>query len=213
MLKAPQRSKRRLAAKLGDAAAAEAARRLAACALEDLAAWPGPAWLAPTSLDDLDEIGGNAGHGVLLQGEGNLGARIARVAKTLHRRGFGEQIFIGIDCPALDGGYLLRAADALRDYDVVLGPADDGGVVLMGTRRAWPALEALPWSTDQLRTTLAEACRQTGQRVATLEPRADIDTVADLGRLRSTLARDRRPARRALCEWLARLETDPQHIT
>src|SRR5690606_37370137 len=70
MLKAPSRSKRRLAAARGDAAASEAARRLAACALEDLAAWPGPTWLAPADRTDLDWLGDAAArHRVVLQGE------------------------------------------------------------------------------------------------------------------------------------------------
>src|SRR5690606_21879150 len=92
--------------------------------------------------------------------------------------------------------------------DVVLGPAADGGVVLMGTRRAWPALEPLPWSTDRLGAALGEACRRAGSSVASLEPRTDIDTFADLTGLGRTLARDRRPARRALREWLERVEAD-----
>src|SRR5690606_9783520 len=144
MLKAPERSKRRLAARLGDAVAAEAARRLAACAVEDLAAWPGRSWLAPAAPGDLDWLGDAAtGHSIVLQGEGNLGARIERVAATLRRQGLDAQIFIGIDCPELDAAYLARAAAALETHDFVLGPATDGGVVLMGARRAWPPLEPL----------------------------------------------------------------------
>lgn len=211
LLKAPQRSKRRLAAGLGDAAAAEVARRLAACALEDLAAWPGPTWLAPASLEDLEGLGTDAGHGVLLQGEGNLGARIARVAEQLHMRGYEEQIYIGIDCPTLNEAYLRRAAHALRTHEVVLGPAADGGVVLMGTRGAWPPLAALPWSTARLGAALAATCRAAGRRVATLDARADVDTTADLAPLRGALAHDGRPARRALSEWLGRLDPAPPH--
>ena len=208
MLKAPERSKRRLAAKLGDALAAEAARRLAACAVEDLAAWPGPSWLAPAEPGDLDWLGDAAtDHSIVLQGEGNLGARIARVAATLRHQGLDAQIFIGIDSPELDVGYLERAAAALEAHDFVLGPATDGGVVLMGARRAWPPLEPLPWSSRDLGAALESACRAAGASVATLEPRADIDTCDDLVRLRRTLAGDMRPARRALRGWLDEIKT------
>lgn len=208
MLKAPERSKRRLAARLGDAVAAEAARRLAACAVEDLAAWPGRSWLAPAAPGDLDWLGDAAtGHSIVLQGEGNLGARIERVAATLRRQGLDAQIFIGIDCPELDAAYLARAAAALETHDFVLGPATDGGVVLMGARRAWPPLEPLPWSTPGLGAALDAACRAAGGSVATLEPRTDIDTCDDLARLRRTLAGDTRPARRALRGWLDEIAT------
>lgn len=203
MLKAPERSKRRLAARLGDAAAAEAARRLAACAVEDLAAWPGPTRLAPEAPGDLDWLGdAAAGLAIVPQGDGNLGARIARVAAALRAQNLEMQIFIGIDCPELDAAYLERAAAALDEHDFVLGPADDGGVVLMGARRAWPPLEPLPWSTPALGAALEAACRAAGASVATLAPRTDIDTCDDLARLRRTLAGDMRPARRALRGWL-----------
>jgi len=207
MLKAPQRSKRRLVPVLGDAAATETARRLAACALEDLAAWPGPTWLAHAVHGDVDGLGdAAAAHALVPQGEGNLGARIARVEAALRGQGLAYQIFVGIDCPELDGAYLARAAAALDEHDVVLGPAADGGVVLMGTRRPWPPLEPLPWSTHRLGAELAAACRRAGASVAALETKADIDTVEDLARLRRALSEDPRPARRALCRWLGEIE-------
>jgi len=52
-LKAPARSKRRLATEIG-AAATDAAEHLLACALEDAAAWRGPVVLAPAADADAD---------------------------------------------------------------------------------------------------------------------------------------------------------------
>src|SRR5690606_15127062 len=144
-------------------------------------------------------------HGVVLQGEGNLGARIAHVSGVLRERGFARQIFIGIDCPKLDETYLRSAADALDRHDVVLGPAADGGVVLMGSRRPGPPLEPLPWSTQRLGAALEAACRSVGASIATLEPRPDIDTFDDLEPVGRALADDPRPARQALREWLERV--------
>src|SRR5690606_22714011 len=143
-----------------------------------------PTWLAPADHADLEWLRDGrlcddslrdaaARHSVVLQGEGNLGARISRVADTLREQGFGTQMFIGTDCPGLDEVYLERAADALAECDVVLGPASDGGVVLMGTRSGWPALAPLPWSTERLGAALAEACRLSARSVAALEPRTD----------------------------------------
>lgn len=203
MVKAPQRSKRRLAAELGDAAAVEAARRLTACALEDLAAWPGPTWLATAASGDADALGLEvSSHALVAQGNGNLGERIARVDAALRAHGVRNLMFIGIDCPELDAEYVHRAADTLLEFDFVLGAAHDGGVVLMGARCAWPALSGLPWSTDRLRSALAAACAGGGRRVATLACRYDIDTLADLRGLGERLAHDARPARIALREWL-----------
>ncbi|HEX7082101.1 MAG TPA: DUF2064 domain-containing protein [Gammaproteobacteria bacterium] len=207
MLKAPARSKRRLAAEIGRSAAAEAAAKLAACALEDLASWPGPTCVAPAAAADLDWLAERsaAEHTVVLQSRGNLGVRINRLNRTLHARGLTRQIFIGIDCPEIDCAYLRRAAALLGERDAVLGPADDGGVVLMGARRPWPPLRNLEWSTPRLGAQLRAACEAAGFGVAALDPRADIDTFTDLIGLGARLGTDRRPAREALAAWLASL--------
>lgn len=203
MLKAPERSKRRLAATIGERAA-DVASHLSACALEDLAAWPGPVCLAPAAPGDRAWLNGRSPAGAMLvqQAGGNLGERIEHVGRALRARGHRRQIFIGIDCPELDPPYLGRAALALESHDTVLGPASDGGVVLLGTRTAWPDLSTLPWSGADLLRALRTRCESDGQRIALLEPRSDVDTVADLLGARERLRGDRRAARRALHGWL-----------
>jgi rSAM/selenodomain-associated transferase 2 len=112
--------------------------------------------------------------------------------------------FIGSDAPALDPGYLREARLALERSDVALGPAADGGVTLMGSRRPWPRdLPALPWSSAELGAALERACRADGSSVARLEERGDVDRASDLARLDAELAGDERPARRRLRAWLA----------
>lgn len=204
MAKAPQRSKRRLAAEIGERAV-EAARHFYACALEDVAGWPGPAFLALAAAADrtLLEPAAPVGIRTVLQPAGNLGERIERVQAELLAAGHARQIFIGVDCPELDRDYLRRAAAALEAHDVVLGPARDGGVVLMGSARPWPALGGLSWSTATLGEELRARCAAAGYRTALLEERGDVDTLADLLDSVATLRADRRPARRALHRWLA----------
>lgn len=203
MLKAPERSKRRLARDIGPLAV-EAARRLCACALEDAAAWPGPVCYAPATTADRAwlEAELHPGARLLTQRGANLGARLENVSNRLRRRGHVRQLFIGIDCPQLDQAYLRRAAAALARHDVVLGPAADGGAVLLGTRTGWPPLGDLPWSTDRLYERLLTLCRGHGLRVATLDARADVDDLPDLLAAGRGLERDRRPARRALRAWV-----------
>jgi glycosyltransferase A (GT-A) superfamily protein (DUF2064 family) len=201
MMKSAVRSKRRLAEHIGAQRATQAAERLLACAREDLAAWPGPVCVAPSAPDEQ----GDAPPAVafVVQHGGNLGERINHVNDELLRLGFDRQLFIGIDCPSLDLPYLQRAAVALVDHDAVLGPAPDGGVVLMGVRGRWPELADLPWSTSELCASLRTACRAAGASTALLTRRNDVDTVADLLAVRTDLRGDLRPARRALVGWLA----------
>lgn len=201
MMKSPARSKRRLAELIGAQRATEAAQRLLDCAYEDLAGWAGPKCVAP-SADDERAGTPSADAIVVVQRGRNLGERINHVNDEIIRRGFKRQLFIGIDCPGLDVPYLDRAAAALDDQDTVLGPADDGGVVLMGVRGRWPALSALPWSTSELFESLRAACAAAGSSVAMLPRRRDIDTADDLITLRTELRTDPRPARRALVRWI-----------
>ena len=62
-------------------------------------------------------------------------------------------LLIGTDCPGLDASYLDSALARLQQGDdVVIGPAEDGGYVLIGVRRPEANLfRAIPWSTDRLR--------------------------------------------------------------
>jgi len=200
MMKSPARSKRRLAELIGAQRATEAAQRLLDCACEDLAGWAGPKCVAPSAEDERAEA--PSADAVVVQRGGNLGERINHVNDELIRLGFERQLFIGIDCPSLDLPYLDSAAAALDAQDTVLGPADDGGVVLMGVRGRWPALAALPWSTSELFESLRGACAAGGSSVAILPRRRDIDTASDLVTLRAELRTDPPPARRALVRWL-----------
>lgn len=204
MLKAPERSKQRLAERIGSLASA-LAERLCSCALEDLDTWPGPVCLAPAAAADIDWLGERTlgTEHVVLQAPGNLGERINHVNAALGRAGHDRQIFIGIDCPELDDGYLADAARALDTHDAVLGPARDGGVVLMGARRPWPPLGGLDWSSAELGSQLGALCRSRDWRIRELPTRTDVDTLEDLGGLKRTLSDDARPARRRLSDWLA----------
>ena len=124
---------------------------------------------------------------VLLQGEGDLGARIERVLRAaLQRAAFA--IAIGADAPALPGRLLEAARAALADADAVIGPADDGGFYLLGLR-ACPEglLSDLPWSSSDTYTRTLERLRSRGLRVEVLERWFDVDRVEDLDRLRDAL--------------------------
>ena len=140
---------------------------------------------------------------VLQQGE-NLGERINYVDSELRSRdrGISRLLFLGTDCPGLDSAYLEQAALELQRADAVLGPAGDGGVVLMGARRPWPDLSGLGWSTRDLFAELQDVCLDAGWSVATLDTRKDVDTLQDLLGAGAVLAGDRRRARRDFAEWL-----------
>jgi uncharacterized protein len=115
------------------------------------------------------------------QPEGDLGARMCAATAACN----GPALVIGTDCPALTEVHIRGAANALRDdADVILIPAEDGGYVLIGTRKAHPALFAdIHWGT---KTVLAETrARIIGLRLVLAErpPLWDVDTENDIARL------------------------------
>ncbi len=112
------------------------------------------------------------------QPDGDLGARMLAAMAD------GPTLVIGADCPALTADHLRAAAAALREADVVLIPAEDGGYVLIGTRVPQPALFAgIAWGAD---TVLAETrARIDAQGLTARELPAlwDVDTEDDLARM------------------------------
>ena len=201
----PGIGKKRIASDLGKAKTSVLAQHLLATALEDASHWNGPVVLAPASRGDAEWAGKLLDRPceVIPQPEGNLGIRINAVDRELRRVGHTHVIFVGSDAPILDADYFARAAAALLTHDAVLGPADDGGVTLMGSRRAWPQLASLPWSSAELGDALELICIKNGLTVYSLDRRYDIDRANDLPRLYGDLRHDKRPARRRLRKWLA----------
>lgn len=114
------------------------------------------------------------------QGEGDLGARMARAARrTLD--GGESVLLIGTDCPELDAAQLQRAADALQRSDATLLPTFDGGYVLLGLNRFHPSLfNGIAWSTDCVATETMRRMNTLGWRVERHATVHDIDEPADL---------------------------------
>ena len=115
------------------------------------------------------------------QAGGDLGARMACVPAPC--------LILGADSPHLPLSLLSAALAAVPAYDVVLGPADDGGYFLIGLRAPQPALfEGIAWSTETvLAQTLAKAAALT-LSVSLTPPWYDLDTPDDLHRLVRDLA-------------------------
>jgi len=198
--------KSRLARALGAPQALAIAQALLECALEDARAWPGALVIAPENPAEASWA-----HGLLerasvqAQPAGNLGERLNAVDAAVRALGHERVLFIGSDAPSLTVSDLLAAHTALDASDVVLAPARDGGVTLMGSRLAWPDLARLPWSGPTLGEALEECCRSHARSVMRLPDSYDVDEASDLPTARHALAADPRPARRRLHELLVKI--------
>lgn len=115
----------------------------------------------------------------------DLGERMRRAAADALTRAR-VVVLAGCDCPDLDAGYVEQALDALVSHDAVLGPAEDGGYVLLGLRRAAPELFAgLPWGTERVAAITRERMRGLGWRWAERPVLWDLDRPEDLARYRA----------------------------
>jgi glycosyltransferase A (GT-A) superfamily protein (DUF2064 family) len=98
-------------------------------------------------------------------------------------------VLIGTDCPGYHGAYLSAALDALTDHDAVLGPAADGGYVLIGLRRPAAALFAgMPWGTDAVLAGTRSALASLGWSWVELPTLSDLDRPEDLAQVPDLLA-------------------------
>ncbi len=208
----PGTGKRRLARCLGEAQTLAVASALLECVLEDAAAWPDQLIISPAEASDAQWAGRLVSRPawVVPQPHGNLGERIAKVDAVVRARGCDRVLFIGSDAPSMRLEDLTAARAALDHSDIVLIPAADGGVTLMGSRVAWPDLTDLPWSEASLGEALERRCAHSGRAVTRLAGSYDVDTPADLARAVDQLAGDTRPARRRLHALLRELAlTEP----
>lgn len=141
-----------------------------------------------------------AGFRLLPQEGDDLTARLTGLLDRLLDEGHPAALVMDSDSPTLPMAYVAEAVRALAvvEADVVVGPSDDGGYYLIGLRAPHPALfEGVPWSTPGLLAATLDRARRLGLRVRLLPSWFDVDTAADLRRLRAEIAGAGGPARTA----------------
>lgn len=139
--------------------------------------WCDPAGDTPEACG---EMAGRFGMTPHIQAGQDLGSRMHHALETAFERS-DAAVLIGSDCPELDSDYLARAFDSLAGHDVVIGPAHDGGYMLIGMKRAQPRLfDPLPWGTPDVLDRTRKRLGETGCRWAELPTLRDIDQPEDL---------------------------------
>jgi hypothetical protein len=121
----------------------------------------------------------------------DLGARMAYgLADVLAQRA-DAAVIIGTDCPDIDSAYIHSAFELLAakpDCDVVLGPAEDGGYVLLGLKQFEPELFVdIRWGSEYVLTQTANKISGCGLRALRLPALMDIDRPEDLQLLQQRL--------------------------
>lgn len=100
--------------------------------------------------------------------------------------GYGKVISIGNDCPELTVSTLQRAVSMLQSHPVVLGPATDGGVYLIGVHKSVfnaSEFKKLPWLQDSLFDAICQELVGLDIPFRCLQTLSDLDDTEDLIRL------------------------------
>lgn len=197
----PGLAKTRLAATIGDTAAADLAAAALLDTLDAVAAAPtaGRVVAMTGNLQQAircDEITGRLAEFTVIP---QRGADFAERLANGHADAFtGDPVLqIGMDTPQVTAGLLADCGQALMGTDAVLGPATDGGWWVLGVSHPSMAecLRSVPMSRPDTGALTLAALRGKGIDVETVDELADFDTVDDLDAVRRRCAPDSRFAR------------------
>jgi len=121
-----------------------------------------------------------------------FGRCLLQTLRDLLSMGYGSAIVLNSDSPTLPTALLCAAAESLArpECGIVLGPAEDGGYYLLGTRRADAHLfKKIAWSTDQVAEQTRQRAAERGLAVRELPSWYDVDDRQGLSQLIGDLGR------------------------
>lgn len=111
----------------------------------------------------------------------SLGERMADSFQMGFDAGAKHVVVIGCDCAQMGIEPLRQAFSALDRCDVVLGPVQDGGYILIGLRKPEPCLfEEMPWSMPELYAETRRRLQQHHLSLFELPMLSDVDRPDDL---------------------------------
>lgn len=189
----PGLSKTRLGIRLGDRNAAALTDAFTRDALDKVRSLDAPLVIAGSATSTIQEnvyfcsLARRFKAGLIDQGQGNLGVRMARVMAPFTS---GGAVLMGTDTPSLPASAIRRALSLIRHNRVVLGPSLDGGYYLVGIHGVVPDMfRGIQWGEARvLRQTLARLARL-GIRPALAPTWYDVDRWDDLMLLTEHLRR------------------------
>lgn len=137
------------------------------------------------------------------QGE-NLGARMTHSFQQIFQQGFKKALLIGSDSPDLPEDIFIRAFKELETYDMVIGPASDGGYYISGFREnsfSPQVLEGISWSTEVVFDQTCKNIEEEGLIYSKLPVWHDIDTLPGLQAFYERNSDNPQRAKRTMAYW------------
>jgi rSAM/selenodomain-associated transferase 1 len=116
-----------------------------------------------------------------IQRGADLGERMSNAFVEQLSTGAEQAVLIGSDCYELTSVIIQDAFLFLDQYDVVIGPALDGGYYLIGMKSVHKELfDGMVWSTASVLRETEARCNKLGLRYHLLPTLSDIDEEKDL---------------------------------
>lgn len=129
-------------------------------------------------------------HDTSKQQQACFGTQLADAMENAWEQGYQRLIVIGNDCQGLNHKIINLAAQSLEGTQLVLGPAIDGGVYLIGMHRSAyhrDQILSIPWQTTQVQEAFASSFEHSAQPIQWLSPLDDIDTAQSFARFLRSL--------------------------
>lgn len=184
----PGRVKTRLAARVGDEAAAEFYRLCAERLFRESERLPRGVrrYVFYADVEDARRVRAWAGRSFRYEPQpaGNLGRRLATAFRTVFAQGARTAVVVGTDVPDLSAGVVEEALALLERYPLVIGPDHGGGYYLLGMKMLYADLflRDLAWGTNRVLGHTLRIMRDLDLVPAFLPALVDVDTVGDLRR-------------------------------
>ncbi len=206
----PGSTKTRLAAVLGDEAAASVYEAflldtIATCRRVDARLLVSYAPDSPGAARYFRDIAPEATFAA--QPEAPFGVRLASAMQAAFDGGCERVAIIGSDIPHMETVWLDDAFASLDDHDIALGPTQDGGYYLLALRTPEPRLfDDIDWSSGRELGQTRSRATQLGLRVQDVQETFDVDNLADLLALRDLIQSTGADACPRTAAGLARLD-------
>lgn len=111
----------------------------------------------------------------------DLGEKMSNAFDQAFKQGYDSVLIIGTDCLELQTRHIEEAFACLKNNDLVLGPAEDGGYYLIGLNENNGQLfDNIAWSSDSVFSNTIAIATQQQLKVHLLECLNDIDEYSDL---------------------------------
>jgi rSAM/selenodomain-associated transferase 2/rSAM/selenodomain-associated transferase 1 len=120
------------------------------------------------------------------QGDGDLGIRMQRALEDAFKSGAASAVIVGTDIPDLTAEVVKKAFAVLKQKEMVLGPANDGGYYLIGFEKTTFSQSAedfffgVPWGRDDVLKKTIKIAMNLGVDYSLLDKLDDVDRPEDL---------------------------------